>query len=756
MEINASRLASLMSRWDFSKICLNDNQIRLLSSHYILTIPFECWNGDYQLQRGLRWGRVTFRGIDGLSNQDTFTITSLTHFSRQNTQPLEKKIDYRYITDQQAYVVGHQEFNLPDQDENEQYNERMIETSSKVLRSTVYGLPWQQCAEFCQQIDRQYQQWHKTEMSKLDKAYTPLIDLIREWVKPSAYLRSSQLEQLQQQLTAAFIEYNLSFSFALKHDYQRYQPILCWINQPIEAQTIFNRQNQVQLLAQWQPWLDSIESHPLNSSQVDSLLCDEDANLILAGAGSGKTSVLAARAAFLLASEQAEKDQILMLAFGNKAAKELSQRVKEFSQQRVLSCTFHHLAMQIIKEVEGNAVKISSLASDKEQQHVWLSSQLEVTWQQKAKLNRWLKHIKAWPLASLKQNIASEEQLNQKRHDEKLLNFIWRLIMLLVQNGSNKKALQSKIDEQGNEKIEQLRSELELIWPLYKSYLAELKKTQSQDFNTLISLATKYAKSDRFKSPWHYIMVDEYQDISPERLDLIDALCFNKNQQQTASIFAVGDDWQAIYQFAGAKLALTTEFSTRFVNSEIQSLDTTYRFNNMIGEVANLFIQQNPSQLKKVLNSFKQQKKKAISIIEMKKLEQTLQKLPEQSSVLILARNNRQLEQLAVSENQYNHLQIEKMTCHSSKGREAEYVFIIDVDEGIFPPLRQQRGLESVLLSSLESFEFAEERRLFYVALTRAKKQVWLCCDKNKASPFIRELVFNNYNVNCGVRINLK
>ncbi|MCV5342258.1 UvrD-helicase domain-containing protein, partial [Escherichia coli] len=87
---------------------------------------------------------------------------------------------------------------------------------------------------------------------------------------------------------------------------------------------------------------------------------------------------------------------------------------------------------------------------------------------------------------------------------------------------------------------------------------------------------------------------------------LIEALCESTEKQPGATLFAVGDDWQAIYQFAGADVDLITGFKERFVHSTVHHLDTTYRFNNQIGDVANTFVQQNPSQLPKTLNSHKQ------------------------------------------------------------------------------------------------------------------------------------------------------
>ncbi|VFS89029.1 Helicase IV [Kluyvera cryocrescens] len=120
------------------------------------------------------------------------------------------------------------------------------------------------------------------------------------------------------------------------------------------------------------------------------------------------------------------------------------------------------------------------------------------------------------------------------------------------------------------------------------------------DFSGLIHQAIIILEKGKFVSPWKHILVDEFQDISPQRAALLAAL---RKQNSQTSLYAVGDDWQAIYRFSGAQLSLTTAFNHYFGEGDNCALDTTYRFNSRIGEIANRFIQQNPHQLNKPLNS---------------------------------------------------------------------------------------------------------------------------------------------------------
>ena len=304
-----------------------------------------------------------------------------------------------------------------------------------------------------------------------------------------------------------------------------------------------------------------------------------------------------------------------------------------------------------------------------------------------------------------------------------------------------------------------MKSELALLWPCYQAYLQHLKVKKQIDFNSMIEVATEYVKEGKFISPWRYIMVDEYQDISPQRLALIEALCHQKVAGHTTpTLFAVGDDWQAIYHFAGADVNLITDFEGRFGHACITELSTTYRFNSMIGEVANVFIQQNPFQIKKQLTSFTKQSKKAVTLLATDLLPQELIRLGKHyenktTTVLILGRNNKQKpEKFEMWKKQWPQLNLEYMTCHSSKGREADYVFIVDVNKGIFPSPDRETGLAAIMQSRTETYNDAEERRLFYVALTRAKKHVWVCANPDKTSPFINELIEDKYPVNNKIK----
>lgn len=376
---------------------------------------------------------------------------------------------------------------------------------------------------------------------------------------------------------------------------------------------------------------------------------------------------------------------------------------------------------------------------------------LKSQWQNAASSKRWQKHLTQWRIPGFK----ADNSLEQQASNEQLIAWVWRHIELLGQRSGVKKAELIETIEQSDKEAShgRMKSELSLLWPCFRAYEQHLKTNKEIDFNTMIQLATEYVADGKFVPHWKFIMVDEYQDISPHRLALIEALCKSDVEGAgNATLFAVGDDWQAIYRFAGADVNLTTGFEERFGDCHITQLETTYRFNSMIGEVANTFIQQNPEQVAKSLTSFKKQKRKAVTLLCQDLLEQELVQLASQHekpvSVLLLGRNNNQRpEHLSRWQEKWPQLNIQFMTCHASKGREADYVFIIDVNKGIFPAPDRETGLAASLQARNEAFSDAEERRLFYVALTRAKKHVWVCADQDKVSPFVQELIDDSYSV---------
>jgi DNA helicase-4 len=316
--------------------------------------------------------------------------------------------------------------------------------------------------------------------------------------------------------------------------------------------------------------------------------------------------------------------------------------------------------------------------------------------------------------------------------------------------------------------IERTRAFLDLFEPIFYSYQEHLGETDTVDFSDMISLAVEIVENGKFFHSYSHILVDEFQDLSGGRAKLLTALLASKPNMR---LFAVGDDWQSIYRFNGADIGLFTKFNESFSPSTAVPLDKTFRFNNKIHSVSSQFVMTNPEQLKKDITThttidvpalrlvdIKQDlKPSALSIKEQKQqaYQQALirslntfnkrgQQKNKRASVLIIGRYRKENMQMFtgfdIDKLHFSFLDINYVTAHASKGLEADYVIVLGVETGSFPSARENDELIDLVLPEKESYLHAEERRLFYVALTRAKHFVYVMFDSDQGSPFLTEI----------------
>ena len=301
---------------------------------------------------------------------------------------------------------------------------------------------------------------------------------------------------------------------------------------------------------------------------------------------------------------------------------------------------------------------------------------------------------------------------------------------------------------------------IDLIEPVYNNYQAMLQARNEIDFNDMINLASDYVQRGQFIHSYNYVIVDEYQDISQARYRLLAEM----RQQKDFHLFCVGDDWQSIYRFSGSDIGFILHFEKYWGASEISRIETTYRFPQSLISVSSSFIMKNPEQKRKRLKSavadhgFSMEKITGYTdAYSVEFLAERLKELPKGSSVLFLGRyrfdikildGQRQfsyqystaLGRAVVTFARYPDLQISFMTIHSSKGLQADYVFLLNNKaHGMgFPSQIADAPILQLLLDNCDHYPFAEERRLFYVAITRAKKKVWLVTLKGNESVFIK------------------
>jgi DNA helicase-4 len=296
---------------------------------------------------------------------------------------------------------------------------------------------------------------------------------------------------------------------------------------------------------------------------------------------------------------------------------------------------------------------------------------------------------------------------------------------------------------------------------VYNSYIIDLNKKGTIDFSDMIRNSIDIINNNDFhnrtnsKFKFKYIMVDEFQDISQSRADFVLAL---KNKGVNCGLFCVGDDWQAIYRFTGSDVGLTTGFSNVFGEVKELYLDKTFRFNDRLEKVASGFVQENMAQLSKNLKTHATGVRTEVHVltgVSDNVLRDALTRIQADTrgasaSVLVLARFNKSLKNVKTISAEFSCLSILYMSAHSAKGKEADYVVVLDVVKGKygFPSEIETDSLLESLLPKLETFLHAEERRLFYVALSRAKKTVFIHTKLGYESTFLKELKAKNYEVN--------
>ncbi len=294
---------------------------------------------------------------------------------------------------------------------------------------------------------------------------------------------------------------------------------------------------------------------------------------------------------------------------------------------------------------------------------------------------------------------------------------------------------------------------LKVFEPIYEEYEGHLKSESSIDFSDMLSMATAYIKSGRYEFPFHYILIDEFQDISKGRYSLIKSLL---DQSPSTKTFCVGDDWQSIYRFTGCDLDIMTSFENYFGHTEKTYIEKTFRFNREISEISGEFIQKNPFQMAKKLQTDLIASEPSLEIIykreqdDDKPLADVLSRINTQArkeksklSVLILDRYKfKAPKTLDKFVQRFNKITIDFTSVHQSKGREADYVIINNViqDRHGFPSEMEDDPILNLVLTAPDLYENSEERRLFYVALTRGKRKVFILTEESKKSKFITEI----------------
>lgn len=650
---------------------------------------------------------------------------------------------------------------------------------------------------------------------------------------------------------------------------------------------------------------DLVETNPLTQEQRLAVIRNNDRNMVLAAAGTGKTSVMVAKALDLIDRGLASADQILILAYNKTAATELEERIKEKAKKSHIdltaapkASTFHALGLHILK-VCGERIRLSEFAESDHKLDIWITRWLheyltsniahiptfiellnppldplsfsdaadyqryvrdnefttlkgdkvkgyqellianflfingveyEYEGQYLAKkridvgfdylpdfhitgTNIYLEHFGISRDGSTRQDIDAEKYNTSIKRKRKLheaygttlletYHYDWkegtlnnRLKILLEGAGVSFNPLSeeeilitlkesdyvgkgsalirtalaairaerlgyqeifARLDRQ---QIVSPEATTELLWSLHQSYVGELESQASIDFDDMIIKATELVKGERFRPQWRYILIDEFQDISSARMNLVNTII---EHSDIPSLTVVGDDWQSIYRFSGGKLELTTGFNELIGPYTETKLQKTFRYNNSIATTAGLFVMENPNQFKKDIDTHTKVEEPQVYLLDDKingedalysKMVDVIKKIrtrDNKGTIAVIARYNfflRDARERLSSVRQSNN--IEFWSFHKSKGLEADYCILIGFTQGKngFPSDTQENAIIEALLPSLDSYPDSEERRLLYVGITRAKKKCYIIADPSSPSKFVTELLEPKYEV---------
>lgn len=302
-----------------------------------------------------------------------------------------------------------------------------------------------------------------------------------------------------------------------------------------------------------------------------------------------------------------------------------------------------------------------------------------------------------------------------------------------------------------------------MLAKLVCAYSDALDDANTIDFEGMLHRAADYLDLARYTHGYTLILVDEFQDTSQAGLRLLKSLLAQNSQ---CKLFAVGDDWQSIYRFAGAVPDVLSRFEHHFGPSAVNYLTATFRFDQSIADVASQFVQANPEQLRKYVRARANSTQPSIVLKRYATPAHMLalceaclhdslgfliepvceqQNAPGKSiSVYILGRyRHQQPPGLHRWNTCFPQLDIQYQTIHSAKGLEADVVIVLGLGTGRygFPAQMRDDPLISLVMPTAEHFPDAEERRLFYVAMTRARHRVYLLADMHHPSPFVTELI---------------
>ena len=478
--------------------------------------------------------------------------------------------------------------------------------------------------------------------------------------------------------------------------------------------------------------LNNINGYPLDDYQSRVVLSNEKATLVVAGAGSGKSLTIIGKIVYLVKICNINPNDILCISFTNDATINLKNNIKKNYNFDIDIYTFHKLSLSILK---SHNIKYTIAKED------LLLDIIELFFNEIIPNNKIYQKALKYILGKTP---TEKEKVNLKRLITTFINLYksnnypityYLLILKKIKYTLN-------IKEYIKNKYLIL-----LIFNIHIMYQEELNKDKSLDFNDMINKTIDIISNKGLIKKWKYIIVDEYQDTSITKFNLIKNIIDICN----AKFLAVGDDFQSIYRFTGCNLHIFLNFTKYFNYSKIMPIINTYRNPQELINIAGKFVMKNKYQQKKNLISSKHLSNPVIIYYSNNKVSilKEILKLIESNNIMVLGRNNKDIlkyiDNTYKQDNDiytYQNKSFRYLTIHKSKGLESEYVILINVEDNLLglPTKIKDEKILKYVNNTKDYYLYEEERRLFYVALTRTKNKTYIISPYKNESIFIKEI----------------
>lgn len=475
-----------------------------------------------------------------------------------------------------------------------------------------------------------------------------------------------------------------------------------------------------------------------NLEQKKAIVSPKEKILCVAGAGSGKTSVLTKRIEFLNKMKKIKGDRILAITFTRKAKEEMEKRLNELGVQAVVE-TFNSFSEKILLKyggkIYGRKVRVASF-----------QDKMFAVLRALDNLNLDIESAVQKYFSSIKNKNKSIYQLQNM--------FISDCFQVFEYFKSTHLSFENFEKKYNDETLKNSKMIFEIVKYLDKYMASNGFRTYGDQVRDVISFFKLYKK---FIPIFEHVLVDEFQDVNFEQIELLEIL-------NPKNLFCVGDPRQSIFGWRGSEVKHILKFKERYPDSEIINLSKNYRSNNHIVKVMNKVIKkmgvsplESTFENKKSLKILKFDDEKAeFNFVKAKVLSSEIPK----EEIFVLSRTNRQIEELSkifkeagiphalreegIKEFNAKKGEVTLATVHSIKGLEAETVFVVGCTPANFPCKTSDHPvIESINMYNYDKEE--EELRLFYVAISRAKNNLYLTYSGKNHTYFLNKEVKEDF-----------